>query len=446
MNLAKQKENQGLLQGGMESDDSGGVSYTPAQQNIHDVQQQTALAQTMRAQNSLDPSSPESQSKRNFFKSTLNEVSPGFGDHTISDDMSGADLADQEPLMGHLFSGLSADAKARITAQSGYDKALMMAQFGQQNAQDKIKANQDLTDQKFKSQSDLMDQKLAAQADLMGQKSSAAADAAAKKAQDLQDAKDQAAEDKYQKTKTDYLQKINPANASIRTGSGTADVQLQNIQKLQQALKAAGGNPSQTQSTEIALGLQRVISGGTPNGEMASHLIPASMEGDINKMSAYIFNNPDKLQQQGFFKQSQDLANREQALVTSQLKQWQYPQLYSIENQIKNHEMGPNGEEGEWNEALKMNGVDPADYARYRMTGQVEAPQASYPSSAPKRGLVQPKAAPQDNGFLSHLGSFLGLTGGSSSQPAYTPDVIKYAKQHNISNEDALKIKQARSQ
>lgn len=368
VNLAKQREGAGLLQEGMQADPSGNVTYNPQQQQIHDVTQQTQLANTMRAQRNTDPNSPESQTKRNFMKQTLNEVSPGFGDHTIPDEMSGADLTEQEPLIGHLFNGLSADAKARITAQSGYDKALMQAQN-----------KSEISDQVTKARQDMLEKQLNNQQLIQGMKGDQS-----------KDKNDAAQEEKYQNWKTQNIQKISPMNATIRTGAGTAGQQLQRIQRLKQLL-AGGNNLNKQQTEELAIGLQSVLGGGSGNGTQVQQLLPKSATGDVQSLMSYFTNNPEKLNQQSFVKPMADLLDREQSTIQGQLKSWQYPQVYSIENKIKKH--GEDNGEDEIGEVLKMNSIDPADYYRYRQTGQVETPQAPQPQAAPKKAAASQYSA-----------------------------------------------------
>lgn len=361
VNLAKQREGAGLLQEGMQADPSGNVTYNPQQQQIHDVTQQTQLANTMRAQRNTDPNSPESQTKRNFMKQTLNEVSPGFGDHTIPNEMSGADLTEQEPLIGHLFNGLSADAKARITAQSGYDKALMQAQN-----------KSEISDQVTKARQDMLEKQLNNQQLIQGMKGDQS-----------KDKNDAAQEEKYQNWKTQNIQKISPMNATIRTGAGTAQQQLQRIDRVKQVINGPNGlNLTPQQKAIFAADVQALV-GGTPNGEMANKIIPPSLQSDANGAYNYIFNKANPDHSAALIKPLSDLVNREQSTIQGELKSWQYPQMYSIENKIKKH--GEDNGEDELGEVLKMNAIDPADYARYRMTGQIDAPQPTKPQAAPKK-------------------------------------------------------------
>jgi len=557
VNLAKQRENAGLLEQGMTSDNQGNVAFTPEQKQIRDVGQQNQIATVMRQQRNNDPASHESESKRKFMKGVFNEVSPGFGDETITDDMSGAQLQEQEPLVGHLMTGLSGMARARIMSDSKYDLMLQKLNQQQGGVEEKLKSQQNLHNEQLdyqqkqhQQQLDFMQKQMDAKYDQVQKQGASKSDlqdvlnqgkkdiadylnqnkkditdymgnaqkdryanqtdyqnelfqnkmdaaksdfenrqARAQQQMDMQaqlgknkvesdqnridmqkemlqnrsdyekeigdikkglltqtneagQTKDEAKqEQKYQDWKVGALQKLSPMNASIRTGAGDANAQLKRIDRLNQLLKN-GDNLNANQTEELAIGLQKVLGSGTGNGAQVEKLLPRSAAGDAEKLFSYFQNNPNLLNQQSFVAPMRDLLNREQSTITSQIKGWQYPQAYSLEHKIKNH--GDNGDD-EWNEVLRMNHIDPTDYNRYRMTGELEAPQQQAPPSAPKKGggngLIQPKAQPK--GFFGQLGDSIqsGLQTVFGQHPHDDP-AVTWAKQNLNNPKNAAKAKQ----
>lgn len=396
--MANQKEKAGLLEKGMVASPTGDVSFDDVHQKLHDQEAQNYLSESEYNAEKLKPGSAAKSPVGGLYKSVMNRFQPGetaadgtqgpgLGDQMINENTKLADLDQIKGPVGNMFAGFNADKRMEALLEAEDSKS-----------KDRLSQQQNMAD---------IAEKRNQSAERRAQM---AQDAAAQKAEGLQKQKDQASEEKYQKNKTVNLKSIGPMNASIRTGTGSAQDQLNRIDRLKQLL-ANGNNLNQQQTEELAIGLQRVLGSGTGNGTQVQQLLPRSAQGDAEKLMSYFQNNPNLLNQQKFVKPMADLLNREQSTIKGQLKGWQYPQLYAIENQIKEHENGPNGTPGEWNEALKMNGVDPADYARFRQSGQIEAPEPVVPraraTAAPKSQYEQGKVytLPDGNQYLYKGGS-----------------------------------------
>jgi hypothetical protein len=119
-NIAKQRENAGLLGAGMQADEEGNVSYTPEQQQIKSEQQQQTQSNLDLQKRQADPDSDESKSGYQVRKNTLNALQKGAGDQIVPRGMSEMDYQRTvDPFVEKSIPGFS----AKIKAQSSEDVA-----------------------------------------------------------------------------------------------------------------------------------------------------------------------------------------------------------------------------------------------------------------------------------------------------------------------------------
>lgn len=143
VNMAKQREQMGLLQNGMEASPDGGVQYNPEQAEIIKNKRAVEQAAGRNKIEGMDPNSNRSLKATNFHRNLLNMAHPGMGDSTIQDGMSEEDLKEYEPFTAKVTGDLSlidrvnlANAgKSDIARYNGDVKAYLADMANQQKKQ-----------------------------------------------------------------------------------------------------------------------------------------------------------------------------------------------------------------------------------------------------------------------------------------------------------------------
>jgi hypothetical protein len=158
--LAKQKEQAGLLGQGMTTDDQGNVQYNPVQQGLIAQQKATQQAQSDISSHELDPESDESKLAYQNYKTRAESAHPGSGqfipqgksalwykqeiephlekEETLANTLAAAKLKAEsmQPLAQARMAGV-ANQQDRIAAQAGdlFDKNSILTKINKQKQQ-----------------------------------------------------------------------------------------------------------------------------------------------------------------------------------------------------------------------------------------------------------------------------------------------------------------------
>lgn len=150
------------------------------------------------------------------------------------------------------------------------------------------------------------------------------------------------------------------------------------------------------QTNELAGAVAGLINGGSAQSQHQINTVtPSSLVGDANGIAGWLTNNPRGLEQQNFMRLLQDTANREGNIARGQVKAAQIQKLPAFSD-LK--ESNP----GKYNAIVRGFHITDEDIAKYGsdLQGNAQAPENKY-----------------------------------------TPDVLKYATDHNITPDQALQIK-----
>lgn len=207
-----------------------------------------------------------------------------------------------------------------------------------------------------------------------------------------------------------------------RARSGNLAKYAQNVAQSEhlEGLLARGHNLDQRETEELAIGLQKLLGSGNPSAEQVKALVPASAQGNTEKLKEFLFNDPRGLNNQAFIERLGRSISTQKEISIKQKKEAQYEKLAAFEY-LK--EADPD----KFHRLLKSKGLDYNEYQRF-----VEAGGHLVPPGLMPKGMMGPGGgAPnvQQAGVVP------------SEQPQYEADVLSYASQHGITPAQAQKIK-----
>lgn len=136
---------------------------------------------------------------------------------------------------------------------------------------------------------------------------------------------------KTQKRNEDDLvkmsQDLDPSRASSRTGLGVALQKVTNAQALKALASGQGSNLPSAQVEELAIGLNRLVSGSSAGVTQVRNLVPESARGDAQKLKSWLFNEPYGTEQQKFVEKIMETVDREARLANNQIQDYQRGKL-----------------------------------------------------------------------------------------------------------------------
>jgi len=270
VDLAKQRENAGLLAQGMQASASNPtqVEYNPETLAIKEQQKQ-------KSKDELDPNSEVSKRGYEIRRQTMNQLSPGAGDKMVPQGASEADLKAYDQFYEKSIPGFS----AKIKAQSNED----IQSERNQLAIEKARAGQGAKENK---------------------------------------------DDTRRFTEMD-----NGLNPNRGRAGNLAKIQegIYRAERLD-ALTATSNNLDSRQQEEYAIGLQALLSSGHPAAEQVKNLVPHTAMGNTMKLKEWLFNSPYGLNNQDFVNRMKETVSREKDIMRSQLKDAQYANLANYED------------------------------------------------------------------------------------------------------------------
>lgn len=134
-------------------------------------------------------------------------------------------------------------------------------------------------------------------------------------------------------------------------------------ERLESMSNAAKGNPDKRQMEELAIGINKMLSGSSsPAQQQVSALIPQSLSGDVNKLREWLVNEPTGTGQQEFVKRLSDTVAREKATASDQMKRTQFSRAARMSDLEKS---SPDA----FYNKLESYGLDPEEYKSWRKNG-----------------------------------------------------------------------------
>lgn len=176
---------------------------------------------------------------------------------------------------------------------------------------------------------------------------------------------DQESQDKFKdKRVTDLGSELDPSK--FRQGVFGQEAQtfdrgeaLQSL--MNQADKQPGGADTR-QIVEAAIGLQNMLSRGNSSVTEVMQLVPQSMQGNANKITEWLTNNPTGLDQQAFTDRLKGTIQRELDTSNDQMNRVKYRRLAKYEDVKDKYP-------DDWDRVLRSNGVNPDDYEQWKKSG-----------------------------------------------------------------------------
>lgn len=226
-------------------------------------------------------------------------------------------------------------------------------------------------------------------------------------AHETQQARFQTTHDKQQsdQDKKDSLELDNYLGKTWSARSGAAGATQAKInaaeaaEKLIEQAKTQKGGLDSRQIEELAQSTARTLGGGTSASARVEALVPHTFWGKAQSLNEWLTNEPKGADQQAFVDRMADTISREKALAQQQKQSYQTEGLAARSGfRQRNPE--------QFNSILRQRGLDP---------DKVDAPQTPQPQ-------------------------------GQAPAQQYAPDVVQYAQKHNITPDQANKIKQGRAQ
>lgn len=134
-------------------------------------------------------------------------------------------------------------------------------------------------------------------------------------------------------------------------------------ERLQSMANAAMGNPNPQQMEELAIGVNKMLSGSSsPAQQQVAALVPRSFIGDANKLRQWLSNEPTGTGQQAFVKNLLDTVSREKATAADQIKRTQFQRSIRFQ---KLEKQSPD----EFYNVLQAQGIEPEEYKKWRASG-----------------------------------------------------------------------------
>jgi hypothetical protein len=176
---------------------------------------------------------------------------------------------------------------------------------------------------------------------------------------------DQESEDKFKdKRITDLGSELDPSK--FRQGVFGQEAQTfdrgEALQSLMNQADTQPGGADTRQIAEAAIGLQNMLSRGNSSVTEVMQLVPQSMQGNADKITEWLINNPTGLQQQAFTDRLKGTIQRELDTSNDQMNRVKYRRLAKYEDVKDKYP-------DDWDRVLRANGVNPDDYEQWKKDG-----------------------------------------------------------------------------